>query len=111
MKKVISIILITFMFCLVFSWQTIFVSHYVNNYGEEIQASVSPFDGLLYVIMADGKCIIFKADGVTRKFFNWDSDEYYLSFTRDGKTVYMLEYSTEEIYEYHYFYSHNEAVE
>ena len=51
MKKIIIAIVLLLVCCSLVSAEIIYVSHYKNYSGDEIQAAVSPIDGNLYVVI------------------------------------------------------------
>ena len=111
MKKFLIALFIMLFGFTAFATQTIYVAHYQNAYGDEIQAAVSPLDGNLYVIINGMNNIIFQPAGVDEAGAHWHSGGFGdMLFSRNGKYLQVLEYSSGKIWEFWYTGVHTEEI-
>ena len=79
----------------VFAETPIFVSHYQNDAGDTLMASISPLDGNLYVIINNTYQVIFYPKGKDAKYYYWGSPSFgTMTFSKDCKLLIVQEYSS-----------------
>lgn len=96
----------------VFALTPIYVSHYQDGIGDEVQVSLSPIDGNLYMIVNGCINLVFSPAGLdANKNSYWHNPTFGdLVFTPDYKFLQIHEYSSGKIISFRYVGIHTEYL-
>ena len=111
MKKILIAIVLLLVCCSFASAEIVYVSHYENYIGDEIQAAVSPIDGNLYVVINNSISLVFVAAAIDEFGIHWHNDFFGdMVFSIDCKSVMVYENSSRQVFNFYYTRSHTEIL-